>query len=144
MSDRALKIGIVSAAIVGVIGLLLLIILLPISFSYLDFYEVNSLLFSSILYDKMISTCYHFSFWKFGFVRRRTTGNVDTKRVYAGGRHLIGPDFEFKEFYAAAQYVSYSHIPIFTTDNLQVRIESPWFQWHSWILIYSLTFSRST
>jgi hypothetical protein len=43
--------------------------------------------------------------------------------VYAGGRHLIGPDFEFKEFYAAAQYVSYSHIPIFTTDNLQVRVE---------------------
>ncbi len=43
MNERALKIGIVSAAVAGVIGLLLLVILLPISFSYLDFYEVNFL-----------------------------------------------------------------------------------------------------
>jgi hypothetical protein len=42
--------------------------------------------------------------------------------VYAGGRHLLGPDFEFKEFYSAAQFVSFSHIPIFTTDNLEVKI----------------------
>lgn len=27
---------------------------------------------------------------------------------------------EFKEFYAAAQFVKYDHIPIFTTDNLEV------------------------
>lgn len=59
---------------------------------------------------------------KYGFARRRTTGNVDTKYVYSGGRHLIGPDFLFKEFYAAAQFVSFSHIPIFTQDNLEVKI----------------------
>lgn len=76
---------------------LLLIILLPMSFSYLDFYE-------------------------YGFARRRTTGSVDTDTVYAGGRHFIGPDFEFKEFYAAAQFVYFDHIPIFTTDNLEVSI----------------------
>jgi len=80
-----------------VIGLLLFLILFPMSFSYLDFYE-------------------------YGFVRRRTTGSVDTNKVYAGGRHIIGPDFEFKEFYAAAQFVKFSHIPIFTLDNLEVKI----------------------
>lgn len=84
------------AIIVG-IGLLLLIILLPMSFSYLDFFE-------------------------YGFARRRTTGTVDTSTVYEGGRHFIGPDFEFKEFYASAQYVYFGHIPIFTTDNLEVSI----------------------
>lgn len=84
-------------AIAGIIGALLLIILLPMSFSYLDFYE-------------------------YGFARRRTTGSVDTDTVYAGGRHFVGPDHEFKEFYAAAQYVYFGHIPIFTTDNLQVSI----------------------
>jgi len=83
--------------IVAIVAALLLIILLPMSFSYLDFYE-------------------------YGFARRRTTGSVDTDTVYAGGRHFIGPDHEFKEFYAAAQFVYFGHIPIFTTDNLQVSI----------------------
>lgn len=87
----------IAGIVVGVIGLLLLVILLPMSFSYLDYYE-------------------------YGFARRKTTGNVDTNYVYSSGRHLIGPDFEFKEFYASAQYVHFSHIPIFTTDNLQVNI----------------------
>jgi hypothetical protein len=57
---------------------------------------------------------------KYGFDRRRTTGHVDTSKVYDGGRYLIGPDHEFKEFYAASQFVHYKHIPIFTKDNLQV------------------------
>lgn len=95
MSNKAAPIGI--GAIVGGIVALLLVILLPMSFSYLDFYE-------------------------YGFARRRTTGTVDTSNVYQGGRHFIGPDFEFKEFYAAAQFVYFGHIPIFTTDNLQVSI----------------------
>jgi len=78
-------------------GLLLLIVLLPMSFSYLDFYE-------------------------YGFAKRRTTGSVDTSQVYECGRHLIGPDHEFKEFYAAAQFVHYAHINIYTSDNLEVSI----------------------
>ena len=62
-----------------------------------------------------------FLIFKYGFARRRTTGHVDTSRVYSAGRFLIGPDFEFKEFYAASQFVYYNHIPIFTLDNLEVR-----------------------
>lgn len=94
MSNKpAIGAGLILAGIAA----LLLIILLPMSFSYLDFYE-------------------------YGFSRRRTTGKVDTSHVYAGGRHFIGPDHEFKEFYAAAQFVYFGHIPIFTTDNLQVSI----------------------
>jgi hypothetical protein len=45
----------------------LLVILLPISFSYLDFYD-------------------------YGFLRRRTSGRVNLDRVYKGGRYFIGPD----------------------------------------------------
>lgn len=48
---------------------------------------------------------------------------MDTSRVYSAGRFLIGPDFEFKEFYAASQFVYYNHIPIFTLDNLEVRYD---------------------
>jgi hypothetical protein len=47
---------------------------------------------------------------------------VDTTRVYAGGRHFLGPDYYFKEFYSAAQFIKYPHISIFTKDNLEVKI----------------------
>lgn len=83
-------------AIVGVL-ILLLVILLPLSFSYIDFYE-------------------------YGFLRRRTTGRVNLDKVYEGGRYLVGPDHEFKEFKATAQHVNFNNIAVFTTDNLQVHL----------------------
>jgi hypothetical protein len=55
--------------IVSSIGALLLVILLPLSFSYLDFYH-------------------------YGFLRRRTTGRVNLDRVYEGGRYFVGPDHQ--------------------------------------------------
>lgn len=55
----------------GAIGILLLVILLPISFSYLDFYH-------------------------YGFLRRHTTGRVNLNRVYEGGRYLVGPDYQYE------------------------------------------------
>lgn len=57
------------ALIAGGIGILLLVILLPISFSYLDYYH-------------------------YGFLRRHTTGRVRLDRVYEGGRYLVGPDYQ--------------------------------------------------
>jgi len=53
--------------IVSGIAILILIILLPISFSYIDYYD-------------------------YGFLRRRTTGRVNLKQVYEGGRYFPGPD----------------------------------------------------
>jgi hypothetical protein len=53
--------------IVSSIAALLLVIILPLSFSYLDFYD-------------------------YGFLRRRTTGRVNLDRVYEGGRYFVGPD----------------------------------------------------
>ena len=41
------RIAIVVGGIVGVIGLLLFIVLFPMSFSYLDFYEVSYMLIDS-------------------------------------------------------------------------------------------------
>ncbi len=51
------------------VAILLLVILLPISFSYLDFYH-------------------------YGFLRRHTTGRVKLDRVYEGGRYFVGPDYQ--------------------------------------------------
>jgi hypothetical protein len=49
------------------IGIILLVILLPLSFSYLDYYH-------------------------YGFLRRRTTGRVNLNPVYEVGRYFVGPD----------------------------------------------------
>jgi uncharacterized membrane protein len=53
--------------IVSIIGILLLVILLPISFSYIDYYQ-------------------------YGFLRRLTSGRVNLDRVYEVGRYFSGPD----------------------------------------------------
>jgi hypothetical protein len=117
MADQRMILVVVVGAIAA-IGLGLLVILLPMSFSYLEFYEVDFLIISLFLLFIIFESL--LIYIKYGFARRRTTGNVDTNYVYAGGRHLIGPDFQFKIFYGAGQFVRYNHIPIFTLDNLEV------------------------
>lgn len=39
--EKLVKMGILGAIVIGIIGAILLVILLPMSFSYLDFYEVS-------------------------------------------------------------------------------------------------------
>lgn len=95
MVEKKPLILLITAAVVVVA--LLIIIIVPMSFSYLDYDE-------------------------YAFKRRRSTGSVDTNNVYSGGRHFVGPDYEFKTFKASAHFVKYSHIPIFTQDNLEVSI----------------------
>ncbi|KAI8497856.1 hypothetical protein Bbelb_245080 [Branchiostoma belcheri] len=76
---------------------LLLVGLLPPSFSYVDYYH-------------------------YGLKKQRTTGAVDTKVVYGPGRHVIGPDFEFKLFPRGAHMVRLNDLAIFTSDLLEVII----------------------
>ncbi|CAF1182284.1 unnamed protein product [Rotaria sp. Silwood1] len=85
------------AAIGGGIAILLLVILLPLSFSYLDYYH-------------------------YGFLRRHSSGRVNLDRVYEGGRYLVGPDHHFKKFKATAHSVNFNRISVFTTDNLEVHL----------------------
>ncbi|XP_019613638.1 PREDICTED: uncharacterized protein LOC109461694 isoform X3 [Branchiostoma belcheri] len=76
---------------------LLLVGLLPPSFSYVDYYH-------------------------YGLTKQRTTGAVNTKVVYGPGRHVIGPDFEFKLFPRGAHMVRLNDLAIFTSDLLEVII----------------------
>ncbi|XP_052821759.1 uncharacterized protein LOC106872928 isoform X2 [Octopus bimaculoides] len=80
-----------------VIGLLLLIILLPLSFSYLDYYQM-------------------------GVVKNKVTGSVSLDRVYSNGRYLIGPSHEFKVFKADAHVEYINNIRVFTSDKLEVGL----------------------
>merc|ERR1711976_1080934 len=84
----------------GVLGLgaLLIVILIPLSFSDLQYYQ-------------------------YGFIKRKSTGSVDLGKVYGpGGRHFLGPDYEFKTFPADQHFETMPGVPVFTSDRLEVWI----------------------
>ncbi|XP_062599612.1 uncharacterized protein LOC134261180 [Saccostrea cucullata] len=75
----------------------LLVILLPMSFSGLEYYE-------------------------YGFVKQKSTGTVNLDSVYALGKHFLGPDYEFKVFQADAHHLTLKRIKAFTSDRLEVQV----------------------
>ncbi|KAK3591936.1 hypothetical protein CHS0354_031438 [Potamilus streckersoni] len=88
----------VKALIVGgIIGALLIVILIPMSFSAVEYHQ-------------------------FGFVRQKSTGTVNTTKVYSGGKYFIGPDYEFKVFKADTQFITLDNVAVFTSDKLEVSI----------------------
>lgn len=50
--------------------ILLILILVPLSFSYIEYYD-------------------------YGLIQRKSTGSVNTDDVYSSGRYVIGPDRTF-------------------------------------------------
>jgi len=81
-------------------GCLLLVILLPLSFSYVEYYE-------------------------YGLVQRLSTGAVDTNEVYASGRYLLGPDKHFIKYQADAHLESLDNLGVFSksTSNESIGLE---------------------
>lgn len=83
------------------IGLLTMVIVLPLSFSGVEYYEL-------------------------GIRKQKSTGNIKLDKVYTGGRHLIGPDYTFKKFEATVHYEELKKIATFTkgtADSLGVAVE---------------------
>lgn len=87
---------VVIGAVVGVVAVLLVIIL-PMSFVTLEYHQ-------------------------YGFRRQKSTGTVDTSKVYSGGKHFVGPDYEFKKFKADAHYLDIHNVRVFTRDKLEVSV----------------------
>jgi len=81
----------------GLVGIVLLVILLPLSFSYIDYYD-------------------------YGLVQRKSTGSVDTTEVYSSGRYVIGPDKRFVKYQADAHLVSFESLGVFSAAQSNVSI----------------------
>ncbi|XP_022104456.1 uncharacterized protein LOC110986673 [Acanthaster planci] len=91
--------GVVKCVVgVAVTVVVLILILVPVSFHGVEYYEM-------------------------GFVRRRTSGAVDTSYVYQAGNHYIGLDAEFKVFKADAHMVTLESISVFTKERLEVKLD---------------------
>lgn len=79
------------------IVVLLLIIILPLGFVGIEYYEL-------------------------GFTKQKSTGRVNLDEVYTGGRYFIGPDFTFKTFPAEVHFEEMNEIAIFSKDKVEVEI----------------------
>ncbi len=80
------------------VGVLLILILVPMSFVGLEYYEM-------------------------GFRRSKSTGSVNVDHVYEFGKHFIGPDGDFKVFPASALFETYTGITVFSADRWAVLCE---------------------
>mmetsp|Transcript_27665 Transcript_27665/g.51897 ORF Transcript_27665/g.51897 Transcript_27665/m.51897 type:complete len:316 (+) Transcript_27665:144-1091(+) len=86
MSSKAAECSIIVAITVLLIAVLILI---PLSFSYVEYYE-------------------------YGLSQRKTTGSVDTETVYTRGRYALGPDRKFIKYQADAHYVLFDELSVFS------------------------------
>lgn len=77
---------------------LLLVIILPLSFSYLEYNEL-------------------------GLRKGRVTGSVDTSRVYDGGRHVLGPSYVFQKYPASVHTVQVSNVSVVSSDRLETDLD---------------------
>lgn len=62
---------------------------------------------------------------QYGFKKQKSTGTVNTEKVFSGGKHFIGPDFEFKKFKASSHFLDLIDVTVFTADKLEVSQSSP-------------------
>jgi len=69
--------------------LIFLLILLPLSFSYIDYYD-------------------------YGLEQRKSTGKVNTNKVYEGGRYWLGPDHKFLKYPADQQILFLDDLAVFS------------------------------
>jgi len=77
----------VSCTTIGIF--VFLVLLLPLSFSYIDYYD-------------------------YGLKQRKSTGKVDTNEVYSGGRYFLGPDKKFLKYPADQHILQLKSLAVFS------------------------------
>eukprot|EP00546_Thalassionema_frauenfeldii_P014981 CAMPEP_0178913174 /NCGR_PEP_ID=MMETSP0786-20121207/10691_1 /TAXON_ID=186022 /ORGANISM="Thalassionema frauenfeldii, Strain CCMP 1798" /LENGTH=314 /DNA_ID=CAMNT_0020585877 /DNA_START=26 /DNA_END=970 /DNA_ORIENTATION=- len=75
-----------------IIVILLIVILVPLSFSYIEYYE-------------------------YGLIRNKFTGKIDTSEVYERGRYFLGIEKEFRKYQADAHFEELVALPVFSNGE---------------------------
>ena len=91
-SDNAICLG-----FCAFVAILLIVILVPLSFSYVDYYD-------------------------YGLAQRTTTGSVDTSRVYTKGRYSLGPTYKFLKYKADAHFLELKRLSVFSSGATEESI----------------------
>ena len=80
-----------------VAGVLLTIILIPLSLARIEYYE-------------------------YGLKLRSTTGSVDISKVYENGRYFIGPTYDFLHYQSDAHHEQYTELGVFSSGGSNASI----------------------
>lgn len=83
-----------------IVGILLIVILIPLSYSYVEYYE-------------------------YGLIERRTSGSVDTSEVFGSGRYRLGPRHTFFTYPADAHVEEIANLSVFSAggNNESIGLE---------------------
>lgn len=92
------KTAIIAGIVVGCIGVLLMVILVPLSFGYIDYYEM-------------------------GLRKGRVNSKVSVFPVYSYGRYLVGPSYVFQKYPSIVQTIYQPNVSCVSTDKLETDIE---------------------
>jgi regulator of protease activity HflC (stomatin/prohibitin superfamily) len=79
------------AVILLLVGILLTIILVPLSLSHVEYYQYG--------------------------LKKRKTGSVDTSKVYGAGRHMIGPANTFIHYQADSHFIEIEELSVFSAGD---------------------------
>jgi hypothetical protein len=74
------------------LGLFLAVILVPLSFSYVNYYE-------------------------YGLAKTKATGRVDTSKVYSRGRYALGVTKGFLKYQADAHHENFDELSVFSAGE---------------------------
>ena len=56
-------------------------------------------------------------YFEYGLKQRKSTGKVDTSRVYTSGRYMLGPDYTFLKYKADAHELPLSNLAVFSSSG---------------------------
>lgn len=61
-------------------------------------------------------------YYEMGFAMSRTTGDVETEKLYTAGKHAIGPDKKFKTFLKSVHHENFKLAKVSTSDKLEIGL----------------------
>lgn len=66
----------------------------------------------------------YIDYYDYGLLQRKSTGSVDTNRVYGNGRYVVGPDNKFIKYQADAHLEHFNSLGVFsaTTSNVSIGL----------------------
>lgn len=55
-------------------------------------------------------------YYEYGLKQRKSTGKVDTSKVYTSGRYMLGPDYTFLKYRADAHELDLTDLAVFSSS----------------------------
>ncbi|KAF6019222.1 hypothetical protein EB796_022463 [Bugula neritina] len=76
-----------------------------------------------IFFSLLLTSYADLHYYEIGFKKSKTTGSVNTKRIYSAGRKWLGPTFTFKKFDAVGQEIMFNESTVYAAPDPQEDVE---------------------